>query len=655
MEMRFREIIVFLLLVCLLSVEGAEKKAMNDLTSCRGGMLQHYYMKKFQAADQKRFRRISRIKNKADAEIYSAEIRRKLKHCFGPLPPVKVIDPQITGKLETPKLVIEKVVFASRPGFCIPALFYYPKNHSGKLPGILHLCGHTGTGKFGRTYQKVCQSLALRGFGVLCPDPFGQGERCELGGGPGNEHDIFGLHLGLTGDFFGTWRLHDALTSLEYLKSRPEIHGGKIGVTGCSGGGTLTSYVNAFSDIPMMAAPICSITRMTRNLENEIYTDCEQMIPHFKEAGLEETDFFLARAPRPCYMGIQDNDFFDCSASKEIGAEIRRFYGFFGAEKNFVLKEGRGDHGYPEFHWTAVGEFFSALTDSHPVGTDSDIVVFPDEQLFCAPGGNVKNMRDFRSAAVILREMSKSVKSETDLAGLKKYLGIGPAEVPEYRNGFQQYFDPAPLHASRFLLRSEPGIEVALKKIAPAVLCKLEFTPEINLFLPEKTGLPEFIKMRGTSRLDAGGFWLLEMRGVGETLSCPPDSDLMMIYPRLYASCGTVLGRPLLGGQVQDLLSCLALMKAHGVRKINLTASGFSCIPALLASFWSPLPLVINLIDPPESWRDCMRHPEISMPHESLPFGILKYADLPQILEACRGKGHTIKQVKSLKKRVVRQ
>ena len=612
----------------------------NDLICCRGDMLQQYYLKRFHAADRKRTRRIFRIQNRIDAEAYITEVRKKLKQCFGPLPPTTVINPQITGKVETPKLLIEKILFASRPGFYVPALFYRPKQFSGQLPGILHLCGHTGIGKLGKTYQEVCQSLALRGFGVLCPDPFGQGERREFGNGPGNEHDSFGLSLGLSGNFFGVWRLHDALTALEYLKSREEIDGTKIGVTGCSGGGTLTSYVNAFSDIPMMVAPVCSITRMTRNLENELYTDCEQMPPHFKELGLEETDLFLVRAPRPCYLGIQDNDFFDPAATMEVGAEIRRFYRYFKAESKVVVKTGEGDHGYPVYHRIEVGKFFSSLVKSQPVGTDSDIVVFPEEQLYCTPGGNVKNLKSARLARDILQELSVSLPQKLNLPGLKHLLGIGRITAPTYRNGFQQYFDPAPLHASRFLLQSEPGIEIALKKISSEISNKPDVAPETTLLLPEKAGLSEFRQLLPES--DTRETWLLEVRGVGETLSCPPDIDLITIYPRLYAASGTVLGKPFLGGQVLDLLNCLHWMKSQGAQKIHIRSARSMSIPALLASIWSPLPLELTLTGLPESWRDFMRNPDLTRPYSEFPFGILKYGDLPQLMSAARNAGHEI-------------
>ena len=458
----------------------------NDLTSCRGGMLQQYYQSIFHSEDRKRACRLAKVDSRASAEEYKAEIRKKLRQSFGKIPEVKIISSQVTGTLQTPKLDIQKILLETQPGRFIPALFYSPKSCEKPLPAVLFLCGHSDTAKAQTHYQEACQSLALRGFCVLCPDPFGQGERREFGGGPGNEHNTIGFRSGLSGSFFGIWRIHDALSALEYLRSSPDIDAAKIGVTGCSGGGTLTSYVNAFSDVPCMVAPVCSITTMTRNLENEIYADSEQNPPHFKQFGLEETDLFAVNAPRPCYFGIQDNDFFDPRGTEEITEELKRFYKHFNAEDKIVVGRGSGDHGFSAFHRNGIGKFFGELVQSHKIGTDDDIVLFSEEQLFCAPGGNVRNIPNSKSAQTMLLELLQRNTISGDMPALQEYLGISVQEVPSCRKGFQQYFEQLQLHASRFLLRTEPDIEISLKKISKTVQNKFEIDSEITLLLPEK-------------------------------------------------------------------------------------------------------------------------------------------------------------------------
>ena len=114
----------------------------NELIAVRGSMLYDHYLRRSAAADRKRARRLAGIRTAADAAAYIAEIREKLHLSFGEIPPIRPISPQVTGTLETAKLRIDKVVFQSRPGFFVTALFYRGKNIDSPVPGILFLCGH---------------------------------------------------------------------------------------------------------------------------------------------------------------------------------------------------------------------------------------------------------------------------------------------------------------------------------------------------------------------------------------------------------------------------------------------------------------------------------------------------------------------------------
>lgn len=611
------------------------KPCNNDLTACRGDMLKRFYLAKYHAADRKRDARLSAIKTRVDAEKYIAEIRRKLEKSFGPIPPAVPFDAKVTGQLETEKLMIDKVLFQSRPGYVVSALFYRPKTRKGKFPGVLFLCGHSDAGKAAKIYQRVPQSLALRGFGVLAVDPYGQGERREFGGGAAAEHNRFGHRLGLVGEFFGTWHLHDAMTALEYLKQRPEIDASKLGATGCSGGGTLTSYLNAFSRDLTMIAPVCSMTRLSSNLENELYTDCEQNPPRFRELGLDEGDLLIASAPRPVILGVQDNDFFDPRGTKQMYLEVRRIYRLFGADDKVFFSPGQGEHSYSEFHQREIGRYFASLAGSHPIGDDNDIQFFEESELFCTPNGRVWNLPEAKSTPAILASLSRkqTLGSTRNLRDFwREYLDLENLRIPEFSNGFQQYIKPVSLHANRFLLQTEPGIEITLKKISSMVENRLVCGGKAVVLIPQFDGIREMPNW--ASNANHGDFFILEPRGIGESLPCRPESDLIQIYGPLHASCALMLGESLLGGRVKDILSALLLLRKHGVREVTLYAEGEMCIPTALAALLSPISMEVKFKNAPESWGKYLSEPEWGLPHELLPFGILQHTDLPELYRA---------------------
>ena len=586
----------------------------NELTAVRGTMLRNYYLKKFQALDRKRDARLAKVKTKEDAAKYISEIREKLKNVFGPMPPVKPIAPQITGTLSTDKLLIDKVLFQSRPGYYVSALFYRPKEYRKKLPGVLFLCGHSAEGKQAKTYQRMPQSLALRGFGVLAVDPYGQGERQEHGGGAAAEHNRFGQRLAMLGEFFGTWRLHDALTALEYLKTRPEIDPARLGATGCSGGGTLTSYVNAFSDDLFMAAPVCSMTRMTSNLANEITGDCEQNPPRFRAEGLDEDDFLLAQAPRPILLGVQDNDFFDPRGTMKMYRSMRQFYGFSGKQDAVRYSLGKGDHSYSVFHQQEVGAFFAALTGAEAVGSDDDIRLFKEEELFCTPRGSVWELPGAKSTGEILAELLKQKKNDPGkLYGkLPARLDNSRIPVPTWQKGIQQYLPQLNVQVSRFIIRTEPDIETVLKTFGKNVNKCLPSAETAVIFLPATDGFREVdLRDYQTNRKN---FMILEVRGSGESAPCQPGSDFEKLFNSIPPVCGRLLGEEFLHGQIFDILSVLKLLKNNGCREVTLIAEGAMCAAAEAAAERSSIPVRLKLRNPAVDRKTFLRDPKAELP-----------------------------------------
>ena len=306
-----------------------------------GDVVQEFYVGRFHANMAERAGRLRGVTEPGQARAYIDDARRRVRKSFQL--PEHSGEPaaRITGRLRGNGFTVEKLLYESRPGLLVSANYYLPEKISGRHPAVLFLCGHSGTGKAGDTYQMAAQALALCGFAVLIPDPVGQGERGQFHGIPGaealsrnctHEHNMYGKQLLLTGEFFGTWRVFDAVRALDWLLARPEVDATRVGVTGNSGGGTLTTYVNALDDRITMAAPCCYITRWWRHVENELPVDAEQTPPGLAAAGGEMADMLFAAAPRPLLICGQRDDFFDPRGTLECYDELRRVYRILGRE-----------------------------------------------------------------------------------------------------------------------------------------------------------------------------------------------------------------------------------------------------------------------------------------------------------------------------------
>jgi dienelactone hydrolase len=101
-------------------------------------------------------------------------------------------------------------------------------------------------------YQWVCVQLVKSGMVAFIYDPIDQGERMQLLDADGKArvsgtaaHSRLGVGSILLGRSTATFRIWDGMRALDYLAQRPEVDASRLGCTGNSGGGTLTSYLMA--------------------------------------------------------------------------------------------------------------------------------------------------------------------------------------------------------------------------------------------------------------------------------------------------------------------------------------------------------------------------------------------------------------------------
>ena len=282
-------------------------------------MVHEFFVSQVRNAENLHRRRLQALKSKEDAERYVRSARRRCRESFGPNPKRTPLNARIKGVVERDAYKIEKIIFDSRPGFPVTANLYLPRNAPRPLPGVIGTCGHSNNGKASASYQSFSQGLARLGYACLIFDPIGQGERLQypdenlkskVGVGVG-EHLYAGNQQFLVGDFFGNWRAWDGIRALDYLRTRPEIDPNRIGVTGNSGGGTMTTWLCGLDDRWAMGAPSCFVTTFRRNLENELPQDTEQCPPEVFPLGLDHIDFLAAMAPKPVIILAKERDYFD--------------------------------------------------------------------------------------------------------------------------------------------------------------------------------------------------------------------------------------------------------------------------------------------------------------------------------------------------------
>jgi cephalosporin-C deacetylase-like acetyl esterase len=123
------------------------------------------------------------------------------------------------------------------------------------------------------------------------------------------------------------------------------VDGDRVGVSGCSGGGTLTAYIAAVDDRIKAAAPSCYITSWQDQLKGTGPQDAEQQFPDQFLESFDLGDLIIAAAPKPYLILATTEDYFPIAGAKRTFEDMKRLYDRFGAEDKIGLFVAPGGHG----------------------------------------------------------------------------------------------------------------------------------------------------------------------------------------------------------------------------------------------------------------------------------------------------------------------
>jgi dienelactone hydrolase len=204
-----------------------------------------------------------------DWRIWQQALRAKIRECQGLGQSLATpMNPRITETVQCDGYRRQRVEIDSEPGVTMPLYVLIPNHLKGAAPGLIAAHGHSSGGKLAvvglgddpRIRQTIDQhnydygvQAVRRGYVVFCPDARGFGERREwiyekseqLLDSSCRQLAHMGIPLGLTVAGMWTW---DLMVLLDYMQSRPEVQGQKLGCIGLSGGGLQTLWLTALDE-----------------------------------------------------------------------------------------------------------------------------------------------------------------------------------------------------------------------------------------------------------------------------------------------------------------------------------------------------------------------------------------------------------------------
>jgi dienelactone hydrolase len=623
-------------------------------------MVQEYFVGRVRAAEESGAAVRAKLRTKDDAEAYVELVRRKIQLCFAPFPEKTPLAPRITGNLDRDLYRIEKVIFESRPEFLVTANLYVPKNRKFPLPGVVGSCGHSESGKAAEAYQSFAQGLARMGYVVLIFDPIGQGERLQYGHLEAKSRPRVGvgehLHAGnqqfLVGEFFGSWRAWDGIRALDYLLSRPEVDPHQVGITGNSGGGTMTTWLCGLEQRWSMAAPSCFVTTFRRNLENELPADTEQCPPRALAQHLDQSDFLAALAPKPVIILAKERDFFDVRGAEEAYRRLKHLYTLLGAEQNVKLFIGPTSHGYSQENREAMYQWFNGVTQVSEMQTEPALTIEKDETLWCTPHGQVSELSSrtvFAFTRVKSQDLSRS-RPSLPFQDLKRAVGDllklpARSGVPEYRIlrnvGNRKYPRPA---ATTYAVETEPGVFAVVYRLGTephdsrpppgkgrAILYIAHHSSDAEL--RDEPLIAELLAAEPDST-----FYACDVRGIGESRpdTCGADQFLAPYgSDYFYAIHSLMLDAPYVGQKTYDVLRVIDWLQGAGHGEVHLAARTWGAFPATFAAVVAErLVAHVTLKNALTSYSDVAESESYVWPLSSFVPGVLEKFDLPDCYRA---------------------
>lgn len=568
-----------------------------------------------------RDKQTSAISTIEDWKARQLSIKSQLRNIFRGVEISSPLNPKIMGIIKKDGYRIEKIVFESSPGYYVTGCLYIPDKIKSKVPAVLHLMGHDQEAFRVELYEIINANLALKGIIVLTIDPPGQGEMVQYYDTASNfssigytvvEHSYFGNQCFLTGISPAFYFVRDAMRAIDYLVSRKDVDPDLIGLTGFSGGGTITTYLAALDERIKVSIPCSWSTASRRQNETKGTQDAETVLLNALPQGLTLQDLLIVRAPKPALMNFVSRDqYLSIQGAREAFAETKKIYSAFGQPDllNFIEDDSK--------HWltpkirNGIYSFFLKHFNLDVPATEVKVDNLSEKELWATPTGQVstsfgsKMVFDLNKveAAKLVARLDSSRKNNSNhieqatkqAMRLSGYSGIAGKEYSLFFNGSYQRLHYS---VSKYAINREGQHPIPILLFVPDDAVKrhqalVYLNPEGKQADANPGGEIEKLVNRGYIVA------AVDVLGTGETKN-------KAIRGLCIGNTAVLAGTSVVGIRADDINSVAAFLRGRqdvDPEKVGAIAMGELCLPLIHAAAFDKLLSGIALVRSPLSYQ----------------------------------------------------
>lgn len=250
--------------------------------------------------------------------------KAELKECLpkalrlSPLPAKPDSKVILTSKRKYDGYTVENFAIETLPGLYVCGSIYKPAKMSGKCPVMLNPNGHFGLGRYREDQQKRCATQARMGIISASWDIFAWGE--SLLQFDGSLHRLSAAN---------SIQTLNTLRVLDYLLSHKEADHSRVGITGGSGGGSMTMMISAIDDRITLSIPTVMLSSYFVG-----GCPCESGMPaHLCGNRTNNVEIAAMFAPKPQLILSDGKDWTHVVPELEFPF-LKRTYAFYNEENN---------------------------------------------------------------------------------------------------------------------------------------------------------------------------------------------------------------------------------------------------------------------------------------------------------------------------------